>query len=177
MLRISRLIILALASLTMHIVAPAKASVVTFDFSGQCDPGDCMGPVSAQLTLMNYTQGTPINSPADFVSFTYDGSNLLPAFTLTDKSFGLGILDINIPTILPGFAEVDLLADAGVFSSQAVGGSWCAASMPQSNCSLDNGFDGTWTLAATVAEPPSLVLLAVGLVGFGWMVRWRSQCA
>ena len=158
-----RLIVFAFVGLMTNIAAPAKASIVTFDFSGQCNPGDCNGSVNAQLELMNYTQGTPLGSQpnASFVLFKYDGSNLLAAFTLTNSSVGLGVLDIDIPTILPGFAEVDLLAEAGVFSSQAVSGSWCAASMPTSNCSLDNGFDGTWT----VPEPASLGLLGAGALG------------
>ena len=90
-----------LASLTFALSTGAQASVAdtytTFDFVGKCT--DCEGYGRAHLTLLNYNYGDRIspydwfeyifnddyteiigrvNHLANFVSFSYDGSNLFP---------------------------------------------------------------------------------------------------
>ena len=81
------LLILGLAMLSTPIVGavPAEATVPVgfdkvFDFSGQCDL-DCTGEATAELTLApSYELGDPLGS-SNFISFHYDGTNALPAFT------------------------------------------------------------------------------------------------
>ena len=73
----------------------AQAAVVlpppvfsTFDFSGNCE--DCAiaaqlptYAVTGTLVMQNYTPGNVFNDQSNnFVSFTYSGSNLYPAYTI-----------------------------------------------------------------------------------------------
>jgi len=168
MFKISRLV--AAAIVAMQFVSPAKAvpvSTETFDFTGKCS--DCAGTVSAQLTLQNYTLGDPITSGAgaNFVSFTYDGSNLLPAFTFTSLTAGLFVRGaIMAPLPGPEFVQVGVNPSNLQFQSGTTG-SWFAG------VGGDNGIDGTWSVP--VPEPSSVAVLAAGLVGFGVMRRRRRN--
>lgn len=65
--------------------APTRATLLaptttTFTFVGTC--GDCHGSAQAELTLSNYSLGDTINL-ANFVSFHYDGTDLLAAYSIT----------------------------------------------------------------------------------------------
>jgi hypothetical protein len=159
MLRRARLLAAAVAVAIGSVVAGTAHAVPVvdsiFDFTGTCT--DCHGTVSAELTLQNYTLGNQIIGD-NFVSFTYDGSNLLAAFTITRAN----IVSIQglIPSTLPGPAFVLLSGVTtsgapGVFSSNVLA-FWCAGE----SCDGDFGSNGIWA----VPEPVSAALLGSGLV-------------
>jgi PEP-CTERM motif-containing protein len=136
-------------------------TLTTFDFTGKCT--DCAGTADAQLVVQDYLLGTQF-SPPEFVSFHYDGTNLIPAFTLT--SAGLSEFFGSIGPNLPGEFEVAI----GTFFNPNhdfftfTNGDWIVGA------SGDFGTQGTWS---AVPEPASLTLLAVGLAGLGMVVRLR----
>ena len=77
--------LMGLVSVQAQAVAVAPPPLSTFNFTGNCV--DCAQfqespsyAVTARLILKNYFQGTPIFA-ANFVSFSYGGSNLLSVRT------------------------------------------------------------------------------------------------
>ncbi len=96
----------------------STSSQSTWDFSGTCT--DCVSDTTATGTLVldNYTSGDSLGT-SNFDSFTYNGTNLTPAFTVTAADLisftgttfsgtlpvadGSGSLIINfIPGLIPG---------------------------------------------------------------------------
>jgi hypothetical protein len=117
--------------------AGATTPLETFYFTGTC--ADCTGDgpggeVTATLVLTGYmpTPDNPDFLPANFVSFSYGGSNLVPGFTVDDSTpgFVLGQLIGNFST-LPG-ASTMIIA-------------WAISPGPTDEFST--GTDGTWTLS------------------------------
>jgi hypothetical protein len=131
----------------------------TYDFSGVCQ--DCMGDAGAELTLLNYTPGQTIDA-SNFVSFHYDGTNLLEAFTVTaaDADYVNGDL-----TTLPGPNNFYLASDSEFFSSSSFG-NWCVGGA----CDSDYGFQHTWSISG-VPEPTTWFLIIVGIAGVGLVMR------
>lgn len=148
--------------------AVAVVNTTTFNFSANCV--DCAEGaqqeaygVTAHLTLQNYVQGNSIQS-SNFVSFTYDGSNLLPGgFTITSDTLN----DINgsIPLSLPDEANFYIEGNGFYFASY-VGEGWnTGTSFVPTLVNLDFGNSHTWSGATAVTEPASLALVGLGLLG------------
>jgi hypothetical protein len=141
----------------------ANASAILlsiFDFTGTCS--DCTGSVSAVLTLSNYTLGSNITT-SNFVTLTYNGSNLLSPFTITDAEvIADGEATGSIGPVLPGSFPVAVIRfdSSDAFESQFAG-NWCAGS----SCDRDAGGNGIWSVATT-PEPASIATFLVGIAGF-----------
>ena len=151
---------------------PARASLAlsttTYDFNGTCS--DCNGTAYAQLVLDNYTLGNSI--AGSFGSFTYDGTNLLPTFTITAAD--LPSVSGTLPPTLPAAASVSVLAIIGNTSydfQSGTTGFWCAGN----SCAADTGNSSSWAVAsATPApEPASLAILTGGVLMLAGAARRR----
>lgn len=161
-----RLSALALAA-SFALAAPAHAVttapvVSTFDFSGVCN--DCIGTGTGELQLGNYNLGDPI-SANNFLSFVYNGTNLLSAFTITAADASGLSGSMSVP--LPGAEDFSVTGTSNNFTSQS-GGFWCVGGA----CYADYGFSSQWTAIQTastiptaVPEPTSIALLAGALLG------------
>ncbi|HEY6433128.1 MAG TPA: hypothetical protein VIZ17_14200, partial [Acetobacteraceae bacterium] len=116
--------LLVVLTLLLLAVRPSLAGTVTYQFTGVCT--DCAGDVSAQLVLQDYTPGTGIGSA--FVSFTYDGSNLILGFTISQG--GQNTSTGTLPVDLPGPASIYVQGGTAWFEphytdfSSSSDGSW-----------------------------------------------------
>ncbi|MDR3439438.1 PEP-CTERM sorting domain-containing protein [Telmatospirillum sp.] len=121
------------------------------------------------ITLANYTLGNNITAD-NFVSFTYDGSNLLPKYTITSDE--IMYIKGSLPGDLPGSARIGLETSAYVFFGSDVDGSWFTGSVTPD----DQGGAGTWSVASStpVPEPACLALLGIGLAGLGVTSRRKA---
>jgi hypothetical protein len=183
-LRLAAVNAAACFGLAVFAAAPAKAIITapttTYEFTGNCE--DCAVAagtetyiVHAQLVLdSSYVLGTSI--APDFVSFTYDGSNLLAAFTV-------GVSDVfdlsgELPTTLPGPPKEDIdfrtLAAFGPSPrddqvSIRSSGFWFIGQEP-----IDFGGNASFS---SVPEPSTWAMMLVGFAGLalaGWRARRRS---
>ena len=163
-------------------------------FFGNCvdcvAPGQPPQPVTATLTLQNYIQGTALTN-ANFVSFRYDGSNLLPlGYTVSLASMGVTVVPNFVFTsltgnLLEGSTEgLDLRFNAanGFFTLFSANRAWqtCIGTRigtPLPNCPNDLGNSGNLVLnnAQTVPEPATYALMAVGLAALGVASRRRKR--
>jgi hypothetical protein len=141
----------------------SRAAVVqeeTYFFTGVCS--DCRGDVSATLVLEGYTQGESLTK-ADFVSFSYSGSNIVPAFTIPPSDL-YNITGV-IPTDLPAPAQVILSFYVSPTNFWAYSdGNWYV------NAS-DYGTNGTWS----VPEPSTWAMMLLGFAGLGFAGYRRTR--
>lgn len=140
-------------------VAPANS---VFDFNGVCS--DCTGVVHGRLTLANYTLGSQITS-SNFVSFFYDGSDIMGSFSIrpSESLLATGSITAAAP------AGQDVYLDDGIhnfFTDH--GGGW---SIGEGGRNADYGSVHSFALAATVPEPASLALLLAGVISAGLASR------
>jgi hypothetical protein len=147
-----------------------KGPVFTdFTFSGLCT--DCSGSATATLRLQDYFQGDPIYD-YNLVSFHYDGTNLLSAFTITQSGTGFSIGGM-IPTSLAAWADFNISAPGGIQFSSDKNGVWAAAG--PSVAPDDYGTAGLWNgETEAVPEPGAFLLVAGGIAVIGvrrWTVR------
>jgi len=134
----------------------------TFYFYGKCK--DCKGTAEAQLTLGDYTLGESIDS-TDFVSFTYDGTNLLAGFTITSSESPYVTGKINGP--LPAAEHFYVSHGDSNFLSLS-DGSWYVDF-------ADTGSSSVWSASPTgVPEPATLTLIGTSLIGMRFMRRRRG---
>jgi hypothetical protein len=158
-------VMLALLVLAGPVSLQATAVVITdstFTFSGLCS--DCEGYGNATLVLTGYTQGNEIQI-SNLVSFHYDGTDLLPAFTISAiDDFGEFSVGGTIPTSLAAYANFNIGAGGRQFYSYDYG-RWVAGAPD------DEGTNGLWNGAAAgpaaVPEPAAFLLVAGGLAVLG----------
>ena len=152
--------------------ASAQATVVDtfqqYNFSGVCT--DCNlathAPSLAELVLKNYVAGTAITR-YNFVSFHYDGSDKLAAYTIDNNP-----LNPDIPS-MQGFMYASLATQSVLFVAQGNNHFTVSNSGAWTTDLQDEGTGGTFSSA--VPEPGTLALLGLGLAGIGGMMRRRQQ--
>lgn len=161
--------LLALSLLLFALLTPASGAAVTqeYSWSGVCS--DCDGTSTASLLLAGYTPGNPIVLE-NLVSFTYNGSNLLAAFTINQSN--LSGINGTIPASLPGSTSFSIQSNDGhqFFStSNPQTNFWCAGN----SCDSDFGGTNSFVLAG-VPEPGTVALVATGLGVLGFARRRRQ---
>ena len=164
MIKFHKLLVPALAASLMGLISvQAQATTIaplsTFYFSGHCS--DCAGDVTARLVLQNYLQGTAIN-PAEFVSFTYGGSNLLSPYSILASE--TPNVSGNIPGALPGAADFHVSNSLHFFGLTTLG-DWQTG-----NPNLgDFGTSGSFSPNApsSVPEPATMLLMGAALAAAG----------
>ncbi len=175
---------LTVGLLLMGLSSSAHAGVVAFNgsgawrFFGNCQ--DCAAaaqqqnrPVTGTLTLQNYLQGTALTN-ANFVSFRYDGSNLLAPYTVPGAAPTLNFVNLGGFLTQGGAQQVFLdFGTQGYFD--LAGGNWATC---VTNCLLpdDFGNNGSFVLQSqTVPEPGTYALLVVGLGALGFASRRKQR--
>lgn len=168
----NRLAVLTLAVVTLgssQIASGSFSTLTTYYFTGTCS--DCSGTATATLTLGNYTLGQPITT-SNFYSFTYNGTNLVNAFTINLSSPSLSVSG-SITTI-PGPNTVSITSGTtNAFNSNA-NGQWFVGFLS------DIGSTSTWTAAATppsTPAPPTIVLLTMGILAVAAFFWWQRRTA
>ena len=170
MLTAAALAMILATGATGHATAATAPAQEVFTFHGDCtDCYDGAGSVTATLTLQNYTPGDDIDA-SEFVSFSYGGSDLFAAYTITDLG-DFGDLEGSLGSE-PGRYNVNLFGqisgggrfDYDYFNTDDVGGWNTGVSQ-----AADFGVNGEWNMATTSAAPEpaawALILTGVGLAG------------
>ncbi len=161
--------LLLVAGLAVTESSSAAPGTTTFNFSGTCT--DCIGTATATLVLAGgYALGTPITS-SNFVSFTYNGSNLTAPFTYTPSTVNFAVNGsmTNIPGgnaffTAGGSNSLDFITNTN--------GTWFVGLS-------DEGTAGTWSTATSSVSPtpaPSTgILLILGLMCLMAFAVWQRR--
>jgi MYXO-CTERM domain-containing protein len=142
------------------------AANTSYFFSGVC-PG-CTTTATATLVLSNYTLGTAVTG-ANLVSFTFNGTNLTSAFTITPSSPGFAVagsvnaFPANVPITIQG---------NGITFFSNVGAGWGAAGVIGTNAVWSTTAPGA---VPSTPAPPTSVLLAIALLALSAFVLWRRR--
>ena len=117
----------------------------------------------------NYLQGSAI-SAANFVSFSYDGSNLLQPYSILPPS--LLFVNGSIPFALPGAVDFHVIGANNYFDLSILG-RWDTGVLG----SADMGGAGTFGTNApsAVPEPATMLLMGAALAAAGLARRRRQR--
>ena len=171
--------------------AQAAISINTnFYFDGAC--ADCTAPgggsttVTGTLTLSNYTASDAITL-SNFVSFTYNGSNIVDPFTAEAGGPNAAYFVSGSMTNVPGFNDfLVVFADGLYFQTFSGGGFNLCASGPSgyyaNECQsyqfvpADTGRPANWNNQPRqgVPEPGSLALVGLAITALAIARRRRS---
>ena len=170
----------------------ATTNNTSFYFDGTC--ADCTAPgggsttITGTLTLSNYTASESITF-VNFVSFTYNGSNVVDPFTA--ESFGSGgpneanFVSGSMSNV-PGFNDfLVVFADGLYFQTNSEGGFILCASGPSGyyanacqafQFGADSGRPANWNTQPrqNVPEPGSLALVGLAITALAIARRRRS---
>jgi len=179
--------LLVLAGLLLAGISPAHAITANtfeyFSFKGTCQ--DCASYGTATLELENYTLGDTIQygggTTDEFVQFSYSGTNLAPAFTITGPQvYNYGSYDVGgaiggSAGALPGPESfyVDTQNSGGIYFESDSSGIWCVNTSTNNGCfrfEADYGFVNVWN---GVPEPASLAVFGSGLLASVLLRRRR----
>jgi len=148
-------------------VTTFTVSGIGLRFGGTCT--DCAGGVTGTL-LLNGTLAADLGQPiaSNFVSFTYNGSNLLAPFTINPGSPGFSISGtLQVSPTIPAFTIADT---ANNFKLQS-DGTWCAGTTTA--CTIASADQGTSGSLST-PEPGTGSTAILGAAGLaGWFLRRR----
>jgi len=142
-------------------VAALQADTVQIMFTGQCS--DCNGKAQGILTVTNFTPDSVFTlNLDDFVSFSYNGTNLLDPFVLNHTN--VTAVSGALGPAYPGTYDVQITAAVGTptfisFSD----GNWALSSGQGPD---DFGTNSSYSLAASsVPEPGTgFLFLTVGVL-------------
>ncbi len=156
------LALLVMVSATARAVGIANT---VFDFSGKCsDCLDGVGIATAHLTVSGYTPGSTLTlTTGNFVSFVYDGTNLLSPYTVTTPDAVSGLLG---PTF-PGAYSVSI-SGAGLIFSSDTSGNWSISSGAGEQ---DFGTNGSYSATSATPEPGTAALLGLSVLSLLFLRR------
>lgn len=150
--------------LTVTASAERFKPVEVYTFSGVCS--DCTGTATGTLVLTSdFVLGVSTISTSNFVSFTYSGTDLLPAFTISSGDLGLSVSGTFAGSMPASYADVHLSNRSFSFDTylQPADGIWVAGFNKKFG---DQGNTYSWNAASTsVPEPATLGLIGAGLAG------------